>query len=225
MATFANMIRRGTRGSQPAASAVAVGTLYFVTDEGRAERSTGAAWESYSGGLVLVESDTASSSATLDFTTWYSSSFDQYLIEIANLVPATDSVDLYMRVSTNGGSSYDTGNNYASSVQVWDNSGDAFAGGTPGSPAGQFVMRGAGEISNVTARGGVCATLMFYNPANTTHYKRIHGSWSYLTFANTFGASESRHVYLSATAVNAFRFLMSSGNIASGTIRVYGVFK
>jgi hypothetical protein len=29
--------------------------------------------------------------------------------------------------------------------------------------------------------------------------------------------------YLSTTAINAFRVLYSSGNIASGTVRVYGL--
>lgn len=49
MSLFSNAIRRGTRAAQPAANTVIVGTLYFVTDEGIIERSTGAAWESYSG--------------------------------------------------------------------------------------------------------------------------------------------------------------------------------
>lgn len=44
-----DVILRGDRASQPAANAVAVGTLYAVTDEDTiVERSTGAAWESYS---------------------------------------------------------------------------------------------------------------------------------------------------------------------------------
>jgi hypothetical protein len=41
--------RRGTRAAQPLATDVLLGTLYFVTDELKIERSTGAAWESYSG--------------------------------------------------------------------------------------------------------------------------------------------------------------------------------
>jgi hypothetical protein len=49
MSTLASCIQRGTRGAQPAASAVSIGTLYCVTDESNlVERSTGAAWQSYS---------------------------------------------------------------------------------------------------------------------------------------------------------------------------------
>lgn len=49
MALPSAIILRGTRASQPAATAVVAGSLYCITDEGRIlERSTGAAWESYS---------------------------------------------------------------------------------------------------------------------------------------------------------------------------------
>jgi hypothetical protein len=43
------ILQRGTRASQPAATAVAAGTVYCVSDEGNIlERSTGAAWTAFS---------------------------------------------------------------------------------------------------------------------------------------------------------------------------------
>ncbi len=42
------VVRRGTRANQPAANTTLNGTLYYVTDELTIERSTGAAWESFS---------------------------------------------------------------------------------------------------------------------------------------------------------------------------------
>ncbi len=48
MSTLASVTQRGLRSAQPAATAVPVGTLYYVTDETVIERSTGAAWQSYS---------------------------------------------------------------------------------------------------------------------------------------------------------------------------------
>lgn len=48
MTVLSDVIRRGTRAAQPAAGTVPAGTLYFVTDEGLTERSTGAAWEGFS---------------------------------------------------------------------------------------------------------------------------------------------------------------------------------
>src|SRR4030095_9473757 len=48
MPTVPDIHRRGTRATQPAATTVTIGTLYFVTDENVTERSNGTAWESFS---------------------------------------------------------------------------------------------------------------------------------------------------------------------------------
>lgn len=45
-----DVILRGTRASQPAATTLAIGTLYFVSDESVIERSNGTIWQTYSGG-------------------------------------------------------------------------------------------------------------------------------------------------------------------------------
>jgi hypothetical protein len=46
-----NILRRGLAANRPAAADVIPGTLYFSTDKGTIERSSGSAWESYNGGL------------------------------------------------------------------------------------------------------------------------------------------------------------------------------
>lgn len=52
MSLLSGVIQRGTRAGQPAATTVPVGTLYYVTDESVIERSSGSAWEAYSGVTV-----------------------------------------------------------------------------------------------------------------------------------------------------------------------------
>lgn len=47
MALFSNLIQRGLRSGQPAATAVKVGALYCSSDDGLIERSTGSAWEAF----------------------------------------------------------------------------------------------------------------------------------------------------------------------------------
>lgn len=54
-----SIIRRGTRAAQPIASDVQEGSLYFVTDEGVIERSTGSAWESFSSGVTQYTDEMA----------------------------------------------------------------------------------------------------------------------------------------------------------------------
>lgn len=50
MTLLSVVIVRGTRAAQPAANTVAIGTLYYVTDESVTERSNGTTWDSFSDG-------------------------------------------------------------------------------------------------------------------------------------------------------------------------------
>lgn len=173
-----------------------------------------------SSALVLLESHTASASATLDFTAFVNSAlYDDYLFVVSGLVAATNNVDLYMRVSTNGGSSYAAGgSDYHTAVFAWASSGTANTGGT----TDRIMVRNTGEMSNATT-ASVNGWVRLHVPHSTALHKRVDGEFSYYT-VNTVRAIIGA-TYLSTTAVNAFRFLFSSGNIASGSIRVYGIAK
>ena len=65
-----------------------------------------------SGALVLLGTFTASSSATINVTGQISSTYDDYLIILENILPATNNATLELLVSTNNGSSWNTGANY-----------------------------------------------------------------------------------------------------------------
>lgn len=65
---LADVILRGSRSSQPAASSVCAGSLYYVIDEGKTERSTAVVWENYSdigtSGVVLVNDTVVTADTT-----------------------------------------------------------------------------------------------------------------------------------------------------------------
>jgi hypothetical protein len=93
---------------------LAVGTngQVLTADSGQ---STGLKWGA-APGLVLLESETASASASLDFTA-FSSAYDVYLFQFINILPATDAANFLFRVSTDGGSSFSaTGYEYVDIV-------------------------------------------------------------------------------------------------------------
>ena len=52
------IIQRGTRANQPLASSVQEGTLYYVTDEDKVERSNGSTWDSYGNAFLIGGSNT-----------------------------------------------------------------------------------------------------------------------------------------------------------------------
>ena len=66
-----------------------------------------------SGSLVLLDSVTASSSATVTLgTTNWDNSYNVYMVQINNVTPATDDVRLYMRCNKASDNSIDTTSNY-----------------------------------------------------------------------------------------------------------------
>lgn len=174
------------------------------------------------GDLVLLEQHTAAASATLNFTTAISAAYDLYLIEFLHVVPATDNVDFYMRMSTDGGATYDaTGIYGAPNIQY--NQG-TFSSTLNGGLVQTFMYLWNGFDTTIT-QGSLNGFLKLYGPATTTAYKQVIGQLGGITNDGNYYGHNVAGFYRSLTAVNAFQFLFSAGNIASGTIRVYGIAK
>jgi hypothetical protein len=170
--------------------------------------------------LVLLEQHTASNSPALNFTGCISSSYDLYQIDILGIVPVNANVNVGIQLSTNGGASYDTANNYGVG-HLWGKLGSAGSGET----AAVTSMWGFSNVPNLAngASRGCDGRLLLFNPLSTVLTK--HAQWDTTLFATdpaTFLYRGSGY-YDSAVAVNAFRVVCTAGNIAAGTVRVYGV--
>ena len=178
-----------------------------------------------SGALALLEQHTASGSASLDFTTALSATYDEYLIELIDLVPATNGTDLQLVVSTDGGSTWLAGTNYRWGVSVLWNTGNP--NGYQASGGARVSMTGyeAGGVSNTASEGGYGGSCRLFNPLGTTAAKRLQWQGGARMGDGNFGVFTGAAQVLTTSAVNAIRFKQASGNIASGTIRVYGIAK
>ena len=181
--------------------------------------AAGAAGGGGGGALVLLEQHTASASATLDFTSFISATYDDYLFRIVGIVPATNNVDFWMRLSVAG--VFDSGANYVNTHALVASTGDTAVKAT----LAAFVVRNAAEIQNGSAYG-LSGQLDLFNHQSTTLGKRIGGNirWSGAG-PNYINSIMDGYWTTSGSAVDGVRFLFSSGNIASGTIRVYGIAK
>lgn len=168
-----------------------------------------------------TESHTASASAALNFTTCISSTYNQYQIVFEDVLPATNSVGLIMQVSTDGGSSYDTGNNYTTEAWIFNTSATAVVGAT--STSG-FNVGGSnpGSISN-TSNYGVRGSIILSNPNSAASYKSLTGTVG--SFDSAWFTAVIGGIWKNNAAMNAFRIQFTSGNIASGTVRCYGLAK
>lgn len=194
---------------------LAAGTGITITSSG------GVKTISVSGSPVLLQSQTASASATLDFASCISTSYNTYQFVLENVLPATDGATISVRFSTDGGSSYDSGTNYS----YWDTRYDSSAtaqGGATG--ATSIVLAETTGIGNASAFGLV-GDFLLHNPLNASQHKPLNGKITFRSAAGTRTAHNFNGVYESNTAANAVRFLASSGNITSGTIRCYGLAK
>ncbi len=141
----------------------------------------------------------------------------------SHLIPETNYVDLYCRFSTDG-STFDSSSLYVSSGQELNSGGAVNYGQAIGSPTTQFTLRNAAAVSS-DANYGVCGTWELDGP-NSAIYKRLRWKASYAN--NGVTAMQNNHgngTYKSATAVVGMQWRFSGGDIASGTVRVYGVAK
>jgi hypothetical protein len=167
------------------------------------------------GGLVLLETQTASSSSQLDFTASISSTYDNYMLIGELLVPSTNSAGFRMRYSDDGGSNYISTSNYTWGAFRFNSGGSASHGGTSQAQLGLNNTQ-----SNSVSSFNFAITI--YNPLAAAH--TIFSGQA----AGNDGSVDGYmlHGILQTTAsVNAIRVFPSAGNITSGVIRCYGIKK
>ena len=179
------------------------------------------------GGMTLISEQTASSSATISFTSGIDDTYDKYVFKFINIHPATANTIFQFQTSTNGGSSY--GVTYTNTVFLAYHKED-------GSGSGLFYEAGRDQAQS-TAFANLCAEvarsgeadqacsgfLELYNPSSTTFVK--HCISRFIKDAATTDMFDQYQAgYMNTTtALNAVQFKMSSSNIDSGVIKLYGV--
>lgn len=179
-------------------------------------------------GIVPIKTTTVSSPvSSVDFVNGtggvvLDSTYKAYMVVMSSVIPSTDGVDLWLRTSTNAGSSYDTGaSDYrhgTSAIEAQDTPTTLLGGD---SADGQIKITNSRQLGSDTGESFHCVLYVFapsvtkYTIAGwNAHYHSSNGVLS------TLSGAGSR---LSAADVDAIRFLMSSGNIASGTFTLYGL--
>ena len=176
------------------------------------------------GALTLLSTQTASSSASISFTSGLDSTYDSYVFKLINVQPATDNVILGLNFSTDGGSNYNV-TKTTTFFRAFHSEADTTSFGyvtaedLAQSTSDQNIMWNIGNGADEAS----CSQIQFFNPSSTTFVK--HFIVRSMDYAAADGAGD-RFIagYCNTTsAVNAVRFQFSSGNIASGTFKLYGV--
>ena len=177
--------------------------------------------------LALISEQTASSSATIDFTSNIDSTYDSYVFKFINMHPATNSVEFSFNMSADSGSNYNVtkttthfrafhSENDADTALAYD-AGVDLAQSTSFQPLGFYIGNNNDDNLN--------GTLQIFNPSSNTFVKHFISTTS---FNHIPADAREMNSYIAGygnttSAVDAIQFKMSSGNIDSGTIKLYGV--
>ena len=176
------------------------------------------------GSLNLISTTTASSSSTLSITSGLDSTYKEYIFMFNNIHPSSNDTSFQINFSIDGGSNYNV-TKTSTFFQAFH--GEDGAVGTfqyqssldlTQSTSDQIVI---GQIGNGSDEAG-SGFLHLFAPSDTTFVKHyiIRGS----RVGNNYNSDYFIAGYGNTTsAINALRFAMSSGNIDSGTIDMYGV--
>jgi hypothetical protein len=173
--------------------------------------------------IRLISTATASSSASISFT-GLNSAYSRYEIIIEDLLPVNSDVGLIGRVSIDNGATYITGASYVSS-SVYHNPSTNWVSATGATSGVGIFTRNVGlsGLSNTSTKG-FSGKIIIHNPSNTATHKKIEANGCFDNAAGDFSQFESAGAYEGGTsAVNAFQILLESGNIASGSFKLYGI--
>ena len=176
------------------------------------------------GGLNLISTQTASSSSTIDITSGIDSTYKEYIFKFIDIHPATDSVHFQINFR-DGGSDFDatkTTTNFDAYQNEAGNSTDLQYVTGLDLAQSTGVLKLSGTIGNQNDES-FSGFLHLFDPSDTTFVKH------FICRGNTYSQNDiSVDMYIAGycnttAAIDGVQFSMSSGNIDSGTIKLYGV--
>jgi len=179
------------------------------------------------GSLQLLSTQTASSSASISFTTQLTSTYDVYCFKYFDVHPATDDVNLQVQFSSDGGSSYGM---TKTTTFFYAYNGETAAPALSYQTSRDLAQStSAQQIASLIGNDAdACAAGEFwlFAPSSTTYVKHFYGTYNGYETSTPYSINGYVAGYVNSTsAVNAAQFTMSSGNIDAGTIKLYGISK
>ena len=176
--------------------------------------------------LVLITTTTVSSAvASIAFTSGLTSTYEEYFFELTNIAPATDDVNLTFQCSTDGGSNYNT--TITSTFWECANS-EADTNVAPYQNQNDYQGNGTGyqKLALTSGNGSdedMIGEMHLFNPASTTYVKNFLSRQQIFSYNDYARDSFVSGYFNTASAINAISFKFTSGNIAAGTIKMFGV--
>lgn len=167
------------------------------------------------GAFEYIGEVVASNDSAVAFT-GLSSDYAMYQLRFFGVAPITDNQSLRMRVSSDNGSSYDSGaSDYQDNRYANYTGSAAYAVGTT---SYHTITNGQGSAANEYAAGYID----IYNPSEAAYtFFNSRAFYSYYTGGTAIW--EAGTIRTAATSIDAFQIYCGSGNIDEGTFKLYGL--
>ena len=180
------------------------------------------------GSLVFISKQTASSSATISFTSGIDSTYKEYLFTFKNIHPATDSTHLQFQANVAGGSGYNETMTTTHFRAIHDEGGSDQYVHYHNDPThlhqgnGTSFQSIASYIGSDNDQNGN-GILHLFNPSSTTFVKNFMSEFSLSNPNNYIQHNFVAGYFNTTSAIDEIQFKMSSGNIDAGDICLYGI--
>ena len=169
-------------------------------------------------GLIFLNSQTASSSASVAFnSTYITSTYEVYKIFGTDIISATDDVNLRVHYSDDNGSNYDK--TFRMAVFGLDDTNSSMIYNQDGSGSGTTTLNANRPGNAADEQTNMEFTL--YKPSGGYGY--AHYTLSVGQSNGRIGVNQGALRVGESDAINNIKFSFHSGNIASGTFRLYGI--
>ena len=185
-----------------------------------------------SGKLILIKEQTASSSSSISFVHGTSSvvldsTYPLYIFKFIDMHPST-TANLEFNATTDGSNFNVVKTSTAFYVEHEEDGGSGAMGysGIDEAQATGFQQLTTGSNPSDDNDASIVGVLHIFDPSSTTFVKHFISRTTFYGENSSDRSSNSGHVagYFNTTsALTGFQFKMRSGNIDSGTIKLYGV--
>ena len=175
------------------------------------------------GSLTFISKQTTSSSATISFTSEIDSTYKEYIFYFVNIHPSAQS-DFTFQASTNGGSSYGTTITTTYFKAYHNEAGNSTALAYD-SERDEAQTTNFAKLNYAITNDNDSSTsgfLRLFNPSDTTFVKHFIADNQGEVNTNSLRSFVAGY-FNDTNDIDAIQFKMSSGNIDSGDILLFGL--
>ena len=177
------------------------------------------------GAMTLLETQTASSSSTISFTSNIDSTYKEYVFRFYDIHPSTNDAYFLFNGSSDSGSNYNVTKTSTFFHAYHDEADNTPALGydtnsdLAQSTDFQIIHQQVGNGNDNCSAG----FLHLFNPSSTTYVKHFLIRSNRVSSSNYSVDTYIAGYFNTTSAIDAVQFKMNSGNIDAGTIKMYGI--